>query len=603
MAKWLYWVGVPVGVLALVVAYIQSQLEYSIFFYMPGILGRWLTPTQKYRELEWQVAAPSTSDKPNIILIIADDLGINDLSGGAGVPTPYIDSIAQNGVTFTKAYAGHATCSPSRAALLTGRYGARFGFELTAIPTIMARVVSMQSSNSTHKPIYHKELVDQVPHFSEMIVPLSEKMISTVLDETGDYNNVYVGKWHLGETVGARPQDRGYHETLAFLKGASLYLPVSSPDVVTVRLGDNHDDFLINNLGAFLFFNNETRFECVEYMTDYLARMAAKAIKAKSAAPYFLTVAFNAPHTPVQAKKSDFDALSHITDKKRRAYAAMILALDRGVGTIMDAVKETGKADNTLIIFTSDNGAPYYLGLKTNNAPYRGGKYSFFEGGIRVPLFLSWPRIVPRGMRSEAPVAHVDIFSTAAAAGGVNLAVLAADRIYDGTDLLALPGIRDGLLEPGHNDPHQSLFWRAGHYKALRAGNIKVQVSERPDKVWIHDLELDPTEVNNLVPGLTWTQFNISLQTEPACEELLLSLKLPFVKDLSGCPSHDQICDAASRSSDGLRRQICIAGRSIIDVNAEQAKPIWPALLEFPMGIDGTGHNIGANDDFVYWAN
>jgi arylsulfatase A-like enzyme len=609
MVKWLYVLAVPVGIAALVLAYIQSQLQYSIFFYMPGILGRWLIPTQKYRELDWIVAAPRVSDKPNIIVIVADDLGINDLHGGAGVETPYIDSIFQNGVRFNKAYAGHATCSPSRAALLTGRYGARFGFELTAIPTIMARVVARQSSNSTHKPIFHSELLDKVPHFSEMIVPLKEKMLSTVIDETGDYNTVYIGKWHLGETVGARPQDRGYHETLAFLKGASLYLPITSPDVVTVPLGDNHDDFLINNLGAFLFFNNETRFECVEYMTDYLAKMTAKAIRAKAAAPYFITVAFNAPHTPVQAKKSDFDALSHIPDRKKRAYAAMILALDRGVGTILDAVKESGKADNTLIIFTSDNGAPYYLGLQTNNAPFRGGKYSFFEGGVRVPMFMSWPRVIQRGVTSDIPVAHVDIFSTAAAAAGVDLAKLASDRVYDGANMLTLPHVSkdsEGSAAEHTHEPHPSLFWRSGHYKALRIDDMKIHVSERPDKVWIFDLNADPTEHHNLVAGLAWSRFNQSLAApkDKECIDLLASLSLPTVTTRdNGCDADDQTCRSVGVNSASRRAQFCGLGRMVISVNNEQVDPIWPALLEFPMGIDNKGHNIGAEDEYVYWAN
>ena len=400
----------------------------------------------------------------------------------------------------------------------------------------------------------------------------------------------------MGESIGARPQDRGFHETLTFLKGASLYLPLHHPDVVTVPVGDNHDDFLINNLGAYLSFNNETRFECVEYMTDYLAKEAAKVIESKAGAAYFLTVAFNAPHTPLQAKKSDFESLSHIVDPKRRAYAAMIKALDRGVGTILDAIQATERADNTLIIFTSDNGAPYYIGMPENNAPFRGGKYSFFEGGLRIPMMMAWPSIIPPGAKNSQAVAHVDIFSTVAAAAGIDIKELAQDKKYDGVNLLEYENTT--FSSPTNHEstrsslPHESLFWRSGHYMALKQGNMKIHVSERPDKVWIFNLLQDPTEHINLVPGLSWLSVNRTVTDSIGhCVEYVKQLMLPVV----GANNTDDVVFS--------EREVCIMADSIIKENKDQRKALWPALLEVPIGIDLKSDNIGLEDDYVYWAN
>ncbi len=280
-------------------------------------------------------------------------------------------------------------------------------------------------------------------------------------------------------------------------------------------------------------------------MTDYLAREAATAITANKNRPFFLYLAFNAPHTPLQATKSDYDALSQIGDPRLRTYAAMIRALDRGVGTVLEALRANGLEENTLVLFTSDNGGAEYVGLRDLNKPYRGWKMTFFEGGIRTPFFAKWPARIQPGSRFEAPVAHVDLFATAAAAAG---AALPSDRVIDGVDVLA----RARGEAPGR--PNDAIFWRSGHYRALLANDWKLQVSERPAKTWLFDLTSDPTEQHDLA----------SARPDKRAElEALLA-------------QHEE----------------------------QMVEPIWPALVEGSVAIDHTlAEPLEPDDEYVYWAN
>ena len=207
------------------------------------------------------------------------------------------------------------------------------------------------------------------------------------------------------------------------------------------------------------------------YMTDYLADEAVKAIDANRNRPFFMYLAFNAPHTPLQALKSDYDALAGIENHTERVYGAMMLSLDRAVGRVLDALRERGLEENTLVFFTSDNGGANYVGLPDLNKPFRGWKLTFFEGGVHMPFFVKWPKALPRGVENAAPVAGIDIFATAAAAAG---AALPSDRVIDGVDLVPFAtGAKSGR-------PHDALFWRSGHYRVVRAGDWKLQLSERP---------------------------------------------------------------------------------------------------------------------------
>ncbi|MBO6636340.1 MAG: sulfatase-like hydrolase/transferase, partial [Parvibaculum sp.] len=469
----------------------------------------------------------------------------NDLSFGgggiAGVPTPNIDSIASNGVTFVNGYSGNATCAPSRAAIMTGRYATRFGFEFTPAPPQFAETIATFADNGA---VYFEERERDAPPVDEMSVPLDEIYISKMLKEQG-YRTLMLGKWHLGGTDTTRPETRGFDEALGFMPGASLFLPKNDPNVVnSVQDFDPIDKFLWANLPFAVQFNGGDRFEPSEYMTDYLTNEAVKAIQANRNRPFFMYLSYNAVHTPLQALKSDYDALSHIEDHTLRTYAAMIVALDRGVGKVLDELKTLGLDENTIVIFTSDNGGANYVGLPDINEPYRGWKATFFEGGIHVPFFMQWPSRIEAGTQSDRTAAHVDIFATAAAAAG---AALLQDRVYDGIDLMQ--------YVDGNGVADRPLFFRSGHYRTLIKGGWKLQLAERPAKAWLYHLAQDPTEQNNL----------------------------------------------AEKDPEKLAEMTA----ALEEIDSEQAEPIWPSLVEAPMMIDRPlgGAPRGPEDEYVFWAN
>jgi arylsulfatase A-like enzyme len=552
MRKWLIGIAAVVAVVG-IAGFVAFQ---NYWYYLPGLMASIRDPIQPNHEVAWERGpdtpeAPPADRPPNIILIVADDLGYNDItfSGGGvangAVPTPHIDSIANDGVSLSQSYAGNATCAPSRAAILTGRYGTRFGFEFTPVPVQFAKLLG-HTATSAHPPIYRPELEKNVPPMGEMTVPASEITLPQMLRSKG-YRTLMLGKWHLGETATTRPEARGFDEFLGFLGGAAMFLPQGDPNAVESRQDfDPIDKFLWANLPFAVVNNNgPKRFAPSHYMTDYLSDEAAKAIDANKNRPFFMYVAYNAPHTPLQALKSDYDALSGIGDHRLRVYAAVIRALDRGVGRVLDTVKANGLEDNTIVIFTSDNGGANYIGLPDINKPYRGWKATFFEGGIRVPFFVKWPAKIAKGTTFAGAAGHVDIFSTAAAAAGADLPT---DRVMDGVNLMPF------ITGAAQGNPHQTMFWRSGAYKVLLAGDWKLQVAENPKKAWLFDLKTDPTEKTNVAAA----------QPEKLAEMTALLAK----------------------------------------VDGEQAKPLWPSLLSGAIPIDRPLDTPEPKDEeYVYWDN
>lgn len=514
----------------------------------------WTAPkVGAHRPTPWMqgpaTAAAAPADRPpNIVLILADDLGVNDISlnGGGLVPTPHIDALGREGAVMGQGYASHATCAPSRAALMTGRYPTRYGFEFTPAPPAMARFVARQRRADEVQWVYHGERARDVPPLEQMGVPGSEITLAELLEARG-YHTVHLGKWHLGAADGMRPEDQGFAESLGFMPGGQMYLPERSPDVVNARLDfDPLDKALWVTLPYSVQYNGGQPFRPDGYMTDYLSDQAVEAIRASRNRPFFLYVAYNAPHTPLQALKADYDRLAHIPDHRARVYAAMVMALDRGVGRIMQALKAQGLDDNTLVIFTSDNGGTAHVGLPGLNDPYRGWKLTFFEGGLRAPYLMRWPARIPAGSTFDRPVSHLDVFATAAGAAG---AAPPADRVMDGIDLAPfLRGERPGA------DPHAALFWRSGGYRAVRAGNWKLQVLDEPRRVWLFDLAADPTERRDLAEA---------------------------------------------------RPDVVAALRARLDAHdREQAAPAWPALVSAPVGVDKTAaERLLRSDDYVMWSN
>jgi arylsulfatase A-like enzyme len=549
-----FWIVVGVLVVAAGTGWLAFQ---RYWYYLPGLVASIRNPIEDNHPVVWQqgpaiAPAPAEQRPPNVILILADDLGYNDISlNGGGVagglmPTPNIDSIAKDGVTFTNGYAGNATCAPSRAAIMTGRYATRFGFEFTPAPVQFEQLIA-KFDYGRHEPIFRDDLVSKVPPVGEQILPLHEITIAQMMKSRG-YHTMFLGKWHLGETKEAAPENRGFDETLGFLAGASRYGKPGDANVIDSKQDfDPIDKFLWANLPFAVQRNGGHRFYPSKYMTDYLGSEAVKAIDANRNRPFFMYLAFNAPHTPLQAFAPDYGAgsLVGLEPDRLRVYAAMIRALDRNVGNVLSALKANGLDKNTLVIFTSDNGGANYIGLPDLNKPFRGWKMTFFEGGIHVPYMMKWPARIARHSVYNLPVAHTDIFATAAAAAGVPLPT---DRVMDGVDLVPfVTGQRSGA-------PHRTIFWRSGSYKTLLDGEWKLQVSSNPNVMWLYDLKSDPTEHNNL----------------------------------------------AATAPDKLKSML--ATLALID--KQQHQPLWPSLIEGPIDIDHPLSYAQRDDDsYVYWAN
>lgn len=507
------------------------------------------------RPVTWakgRAAPPMDERPPNVVFILADDLGYNDVTlngggvAGGAVPTPSIDSIGRDGVTFANGYAGNATCAPSRAAIMTGRYATRFGFEFTPTPVAFSRVVGGHAGDALHPSRFNAAEVKNAPKDDNTeAVPSTEVTIAETLKTRG-YHTVHLGKWHLGGVKGSRPEDQGFDESLGFMAGASLYAPVGDPSVEESRQDfDPIDKFLWGALPYSVQFNGGTPFHPNAYMTDYLTDQAVAAIDANRNRPFFLYLAYNAIHTPLQAPKADYDALAGIKDHRLRVYAAMVRNLDRNVGRVLRALKDRGLDDNTLVIFTSDNGGANYVGLPDLNRPYRGWKATFFEGGIKTPFLLRWPAQLPAGAVYRSPVAHVDIFATAAGAAGARPP---ADRVMDGVDLVPF------LKGKAGGDPHKALYWRSGRYKVALSGGWKLQVAQEPNRVWLFDLANDPTERRDL----------------------------------------------SKARPDKVRELQAV----LAQLDAQMVKPAWPSLLSGAIYVDHPGGQPAKpSDEYVYWDN
>ncbi|MGH0034619.1 MAG: sulfatase-like hydrolase/transferase [Myxococcota bacterium] len=551
--KWLLRIGALVLV-ALGAAWLYRD---ELVLAAVGAAVRARTPVGPHVEVEWTrgpespLSAPGERP-PNVVLILADDLGWNDLTFAGGgvargsVPTPNIDSIAAEGVTFTNGYAANGTCAPSRAAILSGRYGTRFGFEFTPTPPAMIPLMVRLSARADRPlPVidYLDARGDEAVAYEAMGMPASEISLAELLASAG-YHTAHIGKWHLGRVGGMAPHEQGFAESLLMASG--LYLPEDDPEVVNSKQDfDPIDRFLWAGMQYAASFNGGPAFRPRGYLTDYYTDQAVKVIEANRHRPFFLYLAHWAPHTPLQASAADYAALDHIEDHRLRVYAAMIRALDRGVGRVLDALRDNGLEENTLVLFTSDNGGAHYIGLPEVNRPFRGWKISFFEGGIHVPYFARWPARIPAGSTVADPVHHFDLFATAAAAAG---APLPDDRVIDGVDLV--PHARG----EARGAPHERLFWRQGHYRVVLADGWKLQVAERPDKAWLFHLESDPTE---------------------------------------------QIDRAARHPERVAAMRAMLAAH-----DAEQVPSAWPSLIEAPIAVDkDLSQPFEPGDEYVYWPN
>lgn len=401
--------------------------------------------------------------KPNIVFILGDDLGYCDISmyGCKDIPTPNIDSIGKNGIKFTNGYVSAPVCSPSRAALITGRYQQRFGFEFNAGP--LPRALNNK----------------------DMGLPLTEITLAQALKSAG-YATGMVGKWHLGMNDRYMPTQRGFDEYFGFLFGANLYIDPNKPGVTTRASALAGETFGSVRSAQNPIFRNTTPIEEDEYLTDAFAREAVAYIDRHKNEPFFLYAPFNAPHTPFQATQKYLDRFPNIKDERRRVYMAMVSALDDAVGAILNKLRDARLAENTLVVFLSDNGCATYTGACTND-PLRYGKLTHLEGGFRVPFAMQWPGHLKAGTVSDQLVSSLDLFPTAMALAGASLP---KDRPYDGVNLLPY------LTGKTNRQPHQALVWRNGPNAAVRKGNWKL--FKGGDQYWLFDLSKDVSEQRNV---------------------------------------------------------------------------------------------------------
>jgi arylsulfatase A-like enzyme len=382
--------------------------------------------------------------KPNIIVILADDLGYADLGcqGCKDIPTPNIDSLAKNGVRFTDAYVSCPVCSPTRAGLMTGRYQERFGHEFNPGPA--------QAASATFG------------------LPKTEKTIAERLKALG-YVTGMVGKWHLGNREGYRPTERGFDEFFGFLAGSHPYLKSGLKSSNPIMRGTEP-------------------IEETEYLTDAFNREAAAFIENHRDEPFFLYLPYNAVHTPMQASAKREERFKRIADKRRRTFATMLAAIDDGVGDLLRKLRDHDIEDNTLIFFFSDNGGPTNANTSRND-PLSGYKAQVFEGGIRVPFIVQWKSRLPKGKVCKELAIALDILPTAIVAAGGKIA---PDWKLDGVDLAPyLTGAKTGPV-------HRRLYWRFGEQRAIRAGDWKLMRQSDGDTYHLYNLADDIGEKKDL---------------------------------------------------------------------------------------------------------
>jgi len=544
---------------------------YNNIIYLPGILYKWKNPVLTNQKIYWgkdlktKVNINSKKNKlPNIILIIVDDLGINDLS----INTPNINSLYQNGANFINAYSAQATCAPSRASIFTGKFPMNIGFEFTPFPKNFIKLAYYLDDNHLRPSVVNLSKLNHLVSMEKMVLPLNYSLISNVLHEYG-YYNYFLGKWHIGEVKGYTPLDRGYDESLAFLYGASMYSNPNNKSIVTSLNEKSILDKLLNaNLPFAVTYNNGPRFQPDEYMTDYLSNNVVKIIDSNknNVNPFFITLAYNAPHNPYQALLSDYNSpeIQKLSNHNERVYYAMIKALDRGVGKIIESLKENNKLNDTMIIFTSDNGGAHYSNIKNSNKPYKGFKSTFFEGGIRVPLFIQYPKLIPKNSIFNKLSHHVDIFSTILSFVTKNL-----DKIKNNYEIdIDI----DGINLFNYSEKHKSLFWKSGNYICLRHRNWKISLSQRPNKIWLFDLNLDPTEEKNLLE-------TISIQ------KLMNSINVKHTNNS---------CSLFSISSKLFNL--------LSKYNSTSKTSLWNSVVEIPIPINDNEIR-NEKDEYVYWSN
>ena len=394
-----------------------------------------------------------SAQKKNIIFLFADDAGYHDFGfqGSKTFPTPNLDNLASEGMVFNEAYTTDSVCGPSRAGLLTGMYQQRYGIEENNVPGYM--------SDSS------KLLGD------EMGLPLGINTVADYLNPLG-YKSIVLGKWHLGNADRYHPLNRGFDEFYGFRGGARSFWPLSLKAAL-----DRPEDRMEKGFGLFE--------EPKKYLTDAIADEACDFMERHKEEPFFMYVSFNAVHSPLEATDEDLAKIKGLTGKRKKL-AAMTLALDRACGTILKKLKALGLEENTLIVFSNDNGGPD--GTETSNYPLSGCKSNFLEGGIRVPFIMKLPGVIKPKTEYKKAISMLDMVPTFVNIAGGNASEL---KGLDGVDLMPF------ITNKNNKAPHERLFWKIENRGVVREGDWKLlRYPDRPAE--LYNIAEDITENNDL---------------------------------------------------------------------------------------------------------
>jgi arylsulfatase A-like enzyme len=434
-----------------------------------------------------------THKKPNIVLIIVDDLGKTDITlyDKGKVHTPNINELGKDGVVFTQAYVTSPVCSPSRASIMTGRYPQRFGF-----------VYQMHEFYVANRLQYYayKYLIDSHPWLPRGLekvpdvemarkqgLPPSEVVLPELLKKEG-YQTALIGKWHLGVHKQNHPCNFGFDYQYGFFASHSLYADEKDREIVSYKIDKDFSDSFIwksQRNGPHGIYRNCELIEEKQYLTDAITRECKNFIKTYADTSFFLIASYNAPHTPLQAPVDYVAKFDHVDDPVQRVYYAMIANLDDAIGDLMEYLEELNIEKNTLIFFISDNGGATYTHT-TDNAPLKGGKITDFEGGVNVPFIMKWEDHLPSGMHYYQPVSSMDIFGTITSLLDISLP---ANRVYDGVDLI--PYVLDRSKA---GSPHEYLYWYRGNTRAIRSKNYKMIWNEEFNERSLYDMTNDNIE-------------------------------------------------------------------------------------------------------------
>ncbi len=457
------------------------------------------------------------TDHTNVILIVADDLGYADISynGNKLIQTTNIDEIAKNGINFSRAYATASVCAPSRAAFLTGNYQQRNGFEF--LPDLFN--YSPRVRKADFKRFGH---IDNFKEWYEKDVPINQRGLDPLVNTIADYlkkmgyQTSVIGKWHMGTHSRFSPTNYGFDYHYGITGAGSLYAPLNQENIVESRHTWDFADFITWQVTNYHTLENGKNIipKNSEYLTDVFTKKAVNYIKANKEKPFFLHLSHMAPHGPFQAQKKYYEMFSQIKDHNKRVYYAMIKNLDDSIGEIKKTLEEEGILNNTLIIFTSDNGGATYT-RATNNSPHNGGKMSNFEGGTVVPMMIQWNDKIKPQKNYNHMVSLLDIVPT----------------ILDAVDSPSLENNYDGVslipfLDNYKDKPHKELFWKTGYVKSIISDNFKLHINEKENFKTLINLENDPFEKFNLISKYpekvkkltkSWEQWNNTLK-EPKWE-------------------------------------------------------------------------------------